>query len=228
MLALFRSKRCNRNVQSLRNIKISISAALLGLLSLNARSQVLFSGDFAAGTGQFQFLTDYTFTLTTPIALNDGVYLVFDEAVTTVDAGITSVSSKAGTPLQLRMGATDYTRPFSLYDNYGGTVGALTPKDSFILWTSPASLSSGETLTLKAGTYTVNGSAQFNPEYNSKSFTGNLFLMNGSANAISDNVSAVPEPRDYALLTGASLAGFAMWRKRKLRSESCCASVRAL
>jgi hypothetical protein len=175
---------------------------------------VLFSGDFAAGTGQIELLSDYVFTLTSPVAQNADFAVIFDEAVAALDGGGSTVQSTPATPLKLGIGGGNYTAPFNFVDNLGTSIGALTAKDSYLYFSSPAAIASGETITLQAGIYTFGAGTGFNPEFASKTFSGNLFLTDGNAAQISGNVSAVPEPRDFALLTGIGLAGFAVWRRR--------------
>lgn len=59
--------------------------------------------------------------------------------------------------------------------------------------------------------------------YNTGTFTipaiGNAFwAIDGNINATQYTVSAVPEPETYAVLSGACLVGFALWRRRSSRN----------
>jgi len=191
---------------------LSLASAALLLGASSAEGLVQFSGDFATGTGQIQFEQDYTFTLTTAIAQHETTILVLDEAVIS-DGTRDHIASQAGTPIHLEIGATASTRSFIFVDNFTMTIGSLSPNDTYLYWDSPAGVPVGGSLTVKAGVYGVGANATANPQLNSLSFSGNLFLISNDGNRISGDIPAVPEPGEYALFTGLGLAGLGMWRR---------------
>lgn len=180
----------------------TLACARFAIESVDAA--VVFSGNFNAGTGQIQFESNYTFTLTGALSANASIVLVFDNAVTS-DSSRNFFNSDADTPLALKLNNASYTRAFTIVDNLAATAGAISANDSYLFWSTPVSLSTGNTVVIEAGTYGVQSGANFNPQLNALTFTGNMFLARSSGVRISSDVAAVPEPKVYAALTGIGL-----------------------
>lgn len=185
--------------------------ACAGFACDSTHAAVVFSGDFNAGTGQVQFGSDTSFTLTSGLVSFNSLLLVFDEAVNS-DSTRDFFDSDSGTPLSLELNGTPYTTSFRIVDNFVNNVVDVTAKDTYLFWDShPADLSSGDTLVVKAGTYGVQSGTGFNTQLNALTFTGNMFLANPFGSRISSFGVAVPEPSVYATLTGFGLLLSGIW-----------------
>lgn len=204
-----------------------IPAALAVTLAIgsttSAVGQITFSGNFDTGNGQVVFARDFTFTLTGSINVGNTMVMVLDEPATS-DGIRDRYPTEAGSPLDLTLGSTDYEVAMELTDNFTSTSGEIGVNDAFVRWTMPASLSSGTVVTVRAGTYLFDSAVvpggSMNPGLTAAPFTGNLFLTGPTGTRISADVSAVPEPSEYAMAAGVGLVAFGVWRHRNRRAAS--------
>ncbi|MCC5805913.1 MAG: PEP-CTERM sorting domain-containing protein [Opitutales bacterium] len=112
-------------------------------------------------------------------------------------------------------GGPDTSLSAVLYDNYATNTSDIGPNDGFIYIFpySVGSVSSGGTVTLLAGNYTIAATSGFNPGV-TQSFSGNMFITDTYGVRISDIV-AIPEPSAYAAVFGAT--GLALLLRRRAR-----------
>jgi hypothetical protein len=138
--------------------------------------------------------------------------LVFDEWVTS-DGSQTAPSLAGQTVTFSRGGTTTQVGLQSLNDNLARTAGAMTSNDGFLLFSGYA-VTAGDTVTIKAGSWSFSGAALFNPQ-TVQTFTGNVFLANALGSALSSPISAgpVPEPGQYAQVAGVGVLGWALLRR---------------
>ena len=101
----------------------------------------------------------------------------------------------------------------SFTDNSTVTSVNIGPNDGYTFSQSGyVAVKPNDTLTLLAGTYTIQTFAGFNPQC-TQTFTGNVFAFNGSGARVSNIVTA-PEPSTWALL-GAGVAGLGVVTLRR-------------
>jgi len=104
-----------------------------------------------------------------------------------------------------------------LIDNLTMTQGQMTPNDGLLaiangLDTIP--VITGNTLTLRAGSYSLSAVSNFNPQTN-QTFTGNMFVVDSSvAGQRISNIVAVPEPATNALILAGMATIFATLRRK--------------
>ena len=191
--------------------KIIALSALLGAHLTTATAAIVVVAPTASTPGSFEITEDITFTITASGAVS---FFAFDNWVTTPDPQ-TSVSFSPTLSLSLNGGA--FTEGGAFYDNVGFPIGNLTANDGFIYINSPLSVVAGDTVTLKAGSYSLPLNSGFNPLV-TQTFTGDMFLTNGSGVRLSENTpAAIPEPSSAALLFGV-VSAFAMARRRSRKA----------
>ena len=165
-----------------------------------ARAEMItVGGDQTAGTGTLTINQDITFTINTSYGGNpeneggDSIYFVFDEIVQNDNSQ--DYASFSGLTYSIN-GAGSYAID-SWIDNFAATVGDITANDGFIYYNNsdPLYLSPNDTITLHAGTGTMDGTAvpSFNP-WSSGNY--NMFIAGYDGARISD---VVPEPSVFAL-----------------------------
>ena len=186
-----------------------ITAAVLVVFASTGRAQIIVSGNVGAGgTGTISIQSDLVFPIT---ATGNAVALVFDEWVTS-DGSLTGANILSAGALTVSRGGTPTQVPLQkVLDNEGGTVGGVTANDGYLLFSNYA-VTTGDTVTLQAGTWTFAGAAAFNPQ-TVQTFEGNVFLANQSGTHLSSSILAVPEPSQYAQVAGAGVLGWALMRR---------------
>lgn len=195
----------------MKNKIIALSLFLAGQIAAS-HAAVIVVAPTASTPGSFEITDDITFTITTP---GTAQLFVFDNWVATPDP---QTNSQVSPSLSFSFNGGDaFTSNVILYDNVGFPVGALTANDGIISNNSFAnfsfSVSPGDTLTLKAGAYSLPINSDFNP-LTTQIFTGDMFIADGNATRLSDNVTtAIPEPSSAALLFGV-VSAFALARRR--------------
>ena len=192
--------------------KLIALSILLGAQITAANAAIIVVAPTASTPGSFVITDDITFSITTSGAAS---FFVFDDWVATPDSQ-TSAPFSPALSLSLNGGST-FAENGAFYDNVGFPIGSLTPNDGFIQIYSPVSVVGGDTITLKAGSYGLSLAGSFNPLV-SQTFTGNMFITNGSGVRLSaDTTAAIPEPSSAALLFGlASACVMASRRNRKV------------
>jgi hypothetical protein len=112
-------------------------------------------------------------------------------------------------------GGAPFTRDGTFADNLTSSVGSLTSNDGYLFCNTTFGVAIGNTVTLKAGTYTLGAASGFNPQ-GTQTFTGNMFISALGGNRISDIVPAgpVPEPTTLGLLFVGGIIGFIFARRK--------------
>jgi hypothetical protein len=194
-----------------RSMKKSLFVAVSMLSVVAGHSAVVVVAPTASTAGSLIFTDDFTFTITTGVSTGRR-FFVLDEWVTSDgqqdSAAITPqvvISKNGGAP-------TPYTTQV-FYDNLSSVLGTVTQNDGYFSIITPT-LATSDTLTIKAGSYSLAATANFNPQ-GSKTFTGNMFVTTDTGTRISNVVTVtVPEPATSTLLV---VAGIAMLAKRRRR-----------
>ena len=99
-----------------------------------------------------------------------------------------------------------------------GSINNIGPNDGYTFFGGGyVAVKPNDTLTLLAGTYTIQTFAGFNPQC-TQTFTGDVFVINGNGVRVS-NIVPAPEPSTWALLgLGAVGAGVVTLRRRRARA----------
>lgn len=181
---------------------LTVVILLLLLVISRSHSAVLMSGDFQTGspTPTLTFTNDISFEIT---ASGTATFLVFDEWVVS-DGTLHAVSFPTSPSVQnidytLNGGSLASAQAFQLYDNNASVFGDITDSDGVIVFSSLLfDVTTGDTLTISAATYTFT----FNPDFNSaipSVFQGNVFIADDFGNQIS-SLTPVPEPAGAAMI----------------------------
>jgi hypothetical protein len=202
-----------------RPFRIAIlSFAALGVLVLaapQARAALIVVAPTSSTNGSITITNDITFTIST--AGNAQVFAL-DEWVTSDGA---QNGSAVSPDLSVSVnGGAPGGHPNTFFDNLAMTVGAITPNDGYFYLSNAFAVSAGNTVTLKAATYTLAATPGFNPQAN-QTFTGNMFITDDVGNQLSNVVAAgaVPEPSTWTmLLLGGMIAG--LWRVGRATSKA--------
>jgi hypothetical protein len=192
-----------------------IAAAVASVFSPTpTQAGITVIGPTSSTAGSFQITEDITFTITTAGKIRS---FVLDEWVTSdgswTFALLSSILDPTGTPLLISINhATPFANSYSHFidNHYSGT--GITPNDGYFYLDPTVSVSIGDTVTLKAGTYGLLPISGFNPQA-TQVFTGNMFITDTNGNRAS-NIVAVPEPQAVTLLMGAAAISAALHRRR--------------
>lgn len=162
--------------------------------------------NFSGGAGSALTMTvpnDVTFT---GLTLNNAQVAV---VVINANAGNTTTGTFSHTGTSDLAGVNNSGTGSMGYVNFAG----ITDEDVFAIWFNGDINDTGGSVVLSAGTRTttgvLNGLAP-----SSGSYTIRLANANTGAFIGNEGTQAVPEPHHYALLSGASLGLFALWRMR--------------
>lgn len=191
--------------------KLLALAVLLFVVMGTARASVIVIAPTASVAGSFTITQDITFTITTGVT-GGSLIFVMDEWVTS-DGSQTFSSFSPALSLAVNGGAAQPYSANYFVDNYDFTGTAATPNDGYFFTQVSPALAINDTVTLKAATYTISAVPDFNPQA-TQTFTGNMFVVTGGNNKVSNTVSlAVPEPASITFLAAGGLALFARRRR---------------
>lgn len=183
----------------------SILFAIAGLALISpAHASITISGDPTYGTGVFSIDQDITFNIT---ANSTADMLVFKSFVPSVDEW--TMSALTG-DFRFELNGSSFTREAGNLNDNGYSGNDIALNDGFVWWRAPFSVSAGDTLTIKADSFSMAfGTIEFNPGA-IRSFSGNLIIVNQAGTQISN---VVPEPSAFALL-GLGTVGLVARRRR--------------
>ncbi|MDA0768528.1 MAG: PEP-CTERM sorting domain-containing protein [Verrucomicrobia bacterium] len=187
------------------------SVALLLAAAPQSRAAIVLSGDFVNGT------TTPTLTITEDIVFNitstsSVESVIFDEWTTSDGGQDVAYRDPLGQSLAyLINNSPAMVLIGNLYDNLAANYGDFTPNDGYLALNG-LSVTAGDTLVIKAGSFVFSSSLGFNSLLDGTTFTGVVFLADGNGDRISGNGVAVPEPSSV-LLCG--LGTLALLRRRR-------------
>jgi hypothetical protein len=156
----------------------------------------------ASTAGSFQITQDIVFTVNTSAAAGKKGFVLDNWLVSDNSA----LGSFVSPDLVYLVNGSSFTSPSTaFYDNFGQSLGNLTANDGYI-WSDMTALTAGNTVVFKAGTYSLAAVVAFNP-LATQTFTGDVFMINGSNVRISNIVTLpVPEPGAVSLLALGAIA----------------------
>jgi len=181
---------------------LALVAALFVLPQANGA--IVISGDPGAGTGVFTITEDITINVT---LTGDMRNLIFDEWVANDGSQQGGYLSPSSFDYTINGGSLQTLNNFRIFDNYNNNFAALTENDGYLLFDSVISVTAGDVLVLKAGTWSMPALPGFNPDALGV-FSGNVFITSTSGTAL----SAIPEPSSALL---ALLAGGLLLRRKR-------------
>lgn len=187
--------------------QLFIAAAISAAPSMSAAIAITSGGSGAGGDAYVTFSQDVTFTVTGSASK---VYFVIDEAVVPSD-GTRDILSATGLQYDINGGAPKSLSGWA--DNFWLPQGAATSSDSYFYGFDSAAVTTGDTVTLHAGTFTVTAANTDFSVLPTGSYS--MFLINSAGSAsIGVGVSAVPEPGGCALVM-AVVCGVVAWGRRR-------------
>jgi len=169
---------------------------------------VRIAGDVRNGTGTLTFDNDINFTIT---STDNFQFVVFDEW-TTSDGDLDVVDLLGGSVFAFSINGVDNSDSARLFDNLANTVNDITPNDGYVLTNFSHTVNAGDTLSVKASTYSLDANPNFNPALANFSFNGQMFLANSNGNRISN---VVPEPTSLATIAVFCMGVILGRRRRK-------------
>ena len=178
------------------------------LVGISYGDLVRIDGDVRSGTGTLIFDNDINFTIT---STDNFQFVVFDEW-TTSDGDLDVVDLLGGSVFAFSINGVDNTDSAHLFDNLANTVNDITPNDGYVLTNFSHAVNAGDTITVKAGTYSLGANPNFNPALANSSFNGQMFLANSNGNRISN---VVPEPTSLATILVSCIGMILGCRRRK-------------
>jgi hypothetical protein len=188
----------------------SLLVSVLGVFSASA--SIVVSGDVTDTNGTFTL--QITEDITLDIETTGSAYIfVFDEWVTSDGTHDNSFDNPNGASLQVQVNGGSET-PYgidTLCDNLDGVVGDATANDGFFVLYDFVSVSAGDTLTIKAATYTFDGLENFNEDAIG-TFNGNVFLTDSNGIRLS-SIETVPEPATLGMV--GAVAGAILFIRRR-------------
>lgn len=171
------------------------------ILPAAAHAAIVVVAPTSSTSGSFTITQDITFTLNTGIAAGGSLLFVLDEWVIS-DGGRTDDNFAPQLSISLNGGASQTYGSGNFSDNLNSTSGNVTPNDGFFYASgSHPALSSGDTVALLAGSYSLPAISNFNLQA-TQTFTGNLFMANNATGVRVSDIVAAPEPGTAALLLG--------------------------
>jgi hypothetical protein len=131
-------------------------------------------------------------------------FVVFDDWVNNVDANSTSLPTPDNLVYSINGGPDQTTGIGEILDNFRNNSGDLSPQDGWLSLTTQINPFVGQTVTLKAGTYSFSGSTAFNPEAVGN-FNGDIYLVGSGGSRLSAPGVPIPEPRTSAGIFGLTI-----------------------
>jgi hypothetical protein len=181
-----------------------LALATLGATS-HTQASIILTLPTISTTGSLQITEDINFQITTT-----GFFqaIILDEWVVSNFSTHTIGGSPYFTPDSIEYeinGSLQTVGIQGILDNWAGFISDATPNDGSLIFDHVIEVTVGQVLTIKAGNYTFGPGLDmvesgFNPQGN-QTFSGNVFLVDGSLNRVSDTVAlAVPELSQTLLL----------------------------
>ena len=164
-----------------------------------AHAAIIVTAPTAGSPGSFQITSDITFNMN--VAGNARVF-VLDEWVVSDGSQTFSPYTPIVAFYVNDVGPSALSGKF--VDNLTTTDQDITANDGYFLFDGSISVSSGDTITLKTGLYSLAATTGFNPQA-TQTFTGNMFVGDINGVRLSPNV-AVPEPTALGLCGLGALA----------------------
>ena len=164
----------------------------------------------ASASGSFYVTEDVTFQITIA-SENRSIGFHFDEWVTS-DGNQTFAAFAPDLALSINGISTTYAGDFA--DNLTFKVNEVSANDGYFITRSPISLAVGDILTVKAGSYTLQPTPNFNPQA-TQTFVGEFFVANENGIKLADSV-IVPEPSSMLLV----VVGLLLMHRRHRRQRT--------
>lgn len=192
--------------------KIALSAILLPFVALvlladRINAGIIVVAPTATTNGSFQITSDITFTVT---ANGNANVFVLDNWVTS-DNSWTFANYSPDLLISIN-GSASSSYAGRISDNFTFDAAQLSANDGYLVPNIGISVVSGDTVTLKAGTYALGAVEGFNPQA-TQTFSGNMFITDVVGVQLS-NIVAVPEPSPIYLVLAVGFKILLMRRDR--------------
>ena len=181
--------------------RLALLFAAFAISTSSAMAAIIVTLPTPTTAGSIQITQDITFDITTSGTAH---FLVFDEWVNS-DSSFNSIAVSGSLVIDVG-GVASPDNFYYIYDNEV-TSPSITAKDGVFQFNGRP-VTDAQTLTIRSGTIVIpaQSTTGFNPQ-GQQTFTGNVFLANGSLSRISDIVPlGLPPSPEIALYNGASTA----------------------
>lgn len=211
--------------------------SLVGITSVNAQVLLTFSGGNGSGEVTITWSSPITYTLTGSSNFGVNPIFVFQSIANSQQIFQTqgAVGGVAPTYTSTGAGSTDGTQtidrlkaPNTFNSVTGGDVVFFSNAD-----TANTLLTSGDVITLSAGSLRYTGSPNSNSAYSGTlpaNGSYNTFITAGAdtfSGNLGSGVSAIPEPSTYAAIAGVAALGLATWHRRRRAAAPTSVAVPA-
>lgn len=189
----------------------SLVLALIAIVSLADRASagIIVVAPTANTPGSFQITADITFTINTA---GDVELFALDEWVTSDGSPNGSIISP-NFSISINGNLPGSYTAGSFFDNLNSTINQITANDGYFTIRSLLPVIVGDTVTVKAGTFSLAAASGFNPQA-TQTFTGSMFITGDNGSRLSNVVTCVPEPYGLVLGLTAGIAGLFVRRRK--------------